>query len=176
MKREMRNMATKQELAESHSDVRLLTVNRGSAKVLAQHIISPLEGLKAQGVNCRHAPGVPVFGALPHAEPETISPVQLRWFNSLVVGENLAHEQTITLPEYMIKEAWPTYLEKEYCINMSFTLRPTTSGSHVFSVITTGKADVLVKITFSIVHRSQSFFQSPSTFTKPRLSDASLLI
>lgn len=29
MKREMRNMATKQELAESHSDVRLLTVNRG---------------------------------------------------------------------------------------------------------------------------------------------------
>ncbi|RYC91499.1 putative beta-glucosidase I [Fusarium oxysporum f. sp. narcissi] len=135
----------------------------GSAKVLAQHIISPLEGLKAQGVNCRHAPGVPVFGALPHAEPETISPVQLRWFNSLVVSENLAHEQTITLPEYMIKEAWPTYLEKEYCTNMSFTLRPRTSGSHVFSVITTGKADVLVNGD-NIFHRPQEPVLLPESF------------
>ncbi|KNB09605.1 hypothetical protein FOXG_10148 [Fusarium oxysporum f. sp. lycopersici 4287] len=135
----------------------------GSAKVLAQHIISPLEGPKAQGANCRHAPGVPVFGALPHAEPETISPVQLRWFNSLVVGENLAHEQTITLPEYMIKEAWPTYLEKEYCTNMSFTLRPTTSGSHVFSVITTGKADVLVNGD-NVFHRQQEPVLLPESF------------
>ncbi|KAK2686064.1 hypothetical protein QWA68_015302 [Fusarium oxysporum] len=116
----------------------------GSAKVLAQHIISPLDGLKAQGVDYRHAPGVPVFAVLPHVEPEAISPVQLRWFNSLVVGENLAHEQTIELPEYMIKEAWPTYLNREYCTSMSFTLMPTTSGNHIFSVITTGKADVLV--------------------------------
>ncbi|EMT71647.1 glycoside hydrolase superfamily [Fusarium oxysporum II5] len=135
----------------------------GSAKVLAQHIISPLEGLKAQGVNCRHATGVPVFGALPHAEPETISPVQLRWFNSSVVGENLAHEQTITLPEYMIKEAWPTYLEKEYCTIMSFNLRPTTSGGHVFSVITTGKADLLVNGE-KVFHRPQEPVLLPESF------------
>ncbi|KAK2674181.1 Glycoside hydrolase, family 3, N-terminal [Fusarium oxysporum f. sp. vasinfectum] len=135
----------------------------GSAKVLAQHIISPLEGLKAQGVNCRHALGVPVFGALPHAEPETISPVRLRWFNSSVVGENLAHEQTITLPEYMIKEAWPTYLEKDYCTSMSFNLRPTTSGSHVFSVITTGKADLLVNGE-KVFHRPQEPVLLPESF------------
>src|SRR5688572_27059809 len=65
----------------------------GSAKVLAQHIISPLEGLQARGVNCRYSPGVPVFGALPHAEPELSSPVNLRWFNGSVVGEHLVHEQ-----------------------------------------------------------------------------------
>ncbi|KAH7240247.1 glycoside hydrolase superfamily [Fusarium redolens] len=135
----------------------------GSAKVLAQHIISPLDGLKAQSVNCRHAPGVPVFGALPHAEPETLSPVQLRWFNSSVVGERLAHEQAITLPEYMIKEAWPAYLNKEYCTSMSFTLRPMTSGSHVFSVITTGKADVLVNGD-KVFYRPQETVLLPESF------------
>ncbi|KAL9562632.1 hypothetical protein ACKAV7_013196 [Fusarium commune] len=135
----------------------------GSAKVLAQHIISPLEGLKAQGVDCRHAPGVPVFGALPHAEPEAISPVQLRWFNGSAVGENLVHEQTIALPEYMIKEAWPVYLNKEYCTSMSFNLRPTTSGSHVFSVITTGKTDLLVNGE-KVFHRPQEPVLLPESF------------
>ncbi|KAF9770597.1 hypothetical protein IL306_011837 [Fusarium sp. DS 682] len=135
----------------------------GSAKVLAQHIISPLEGLKAQGVDCHHAPGVPVFGALPHAEPEIISPVQLRWFNSSVVGENLVHEQTVALPEYMIKEAWPAYLDKEYCTSMSFTLTPTTSGNHIFSVITTGKADVFVDGE-KVFHRPQEPVLLPESF------------
>lgn len=135
----------------------------GSAKVLAQHIISPLEGLKAQGVDCRHAPGVPVFGALPHAKPTTISPIQLRWFNSSTVGENLAHEQSIVQPEYMIKEAWPAYLNEEYCTEMSYTLTPTTSGSHVFSVITTGKADVLVDGK-RVFHRIQEPVLLPESF------------
>ncbi|KAH7471853.1 putative beta-glucosidase I [Fusarium oxysporum f. sp. matthiolae] len=135
----------------------------GSAKVLAQHVISPLDGLKAQGVDCRHAPGVPVFGALPHAEPESISPVQLRWFNSSVVGENLAHEQTIALPEYMIKEAWPAYLNPEYCTSMAFSLTPTTSGKHVFSVIITGKADVLVDGE-KVFHRPQEPVLLPESF------------
>ncbi|KAF4449691.1 hypothetical protein F53441_7092 [Fusarium austroafricanum] len=135
----------------------------GSAKVLAQHIISPLEGLKAQGVDCRHAPGVPVFGALPHAEPSTISFVQLRWFNGSIVGENLAHEQTIAQPEYMIKEAWPEYLNTEYCTSMSYTLTPTTSGSHIFSVITTGKADVLVDGK-KVFHRPQEPVLLPESF------------
>ncbi|KAF5560915.1 glycoside hydrolase family 3 [Fusarium phyllophilum] len=135
----------------------------GSAKVLAQHIISPLDGLKAQGVDCLHAPGVPVFGALPHAEPETISPVQLRWFNSSVIGENVAHVQEIALPEYMIKVAWPAYLTKEYCTSMSFTLRPITSGNHVFSVITTGKADVFVNGE-KVFHRPQESVLLPESF------------
>ncbi|KAG5753312.1 hypothetical protein H9Q70_004053 [Fusarium xylarioides] len=135
----------------------------GSAKVLAQHIISPLDGLKAQGVDCRHAPGVPVFGALPHAEPDTISPVQLRWFNGSTIGKNVAQVQEIALPEYMIKEAWPSYLNKEYCTDMSFTLRPTTSGSHVFSVITTGKADVFVNGE-KVFHRPQEPVLLPESF------------
>ncbi|KAF5658701.1 beta-glucosidase [Fusarium heterosporum] len=135
----------------------------GSAKVLAQHVISPLEGLKAQGVQYRHAPGVPVFGALPHAEPQAISPVQLRWFNGSVVGKNPASQQTIAQAEYMIKEAWPSFLDKDYCTSMSFTLRPTTSGHHIFSVITTGKADVFIDGE-KVSHRPQEPILLPESF------------
>lgn len=135
----------------------------GSAKVLAQHIVSPLQGLKSRGVTCRFASGVPVFGALPHAVPDSISEVQLRWFNGSVVGENLAHEQTVALPEYMIKEAWPDYLSKDYCSSMSFTLIPKTSGDHIFSVITTGKADVIVNGE-NVFHRPQEPVLLPESF------------
>ncbi|KAG5661881.1 hypothetical protein KAF25_004120 [Fusarium avenaceum] len=135
----------------------------GSAKVLAQHVISPLEGLKAQGVQCQYAPGVPVFGALPHADPKTISPVRLIWFNGSLVGENPAYEQTIEEAEYMIKEAWPSFLDQEYCSSMNFILRPTTSGSHVFSVITTGKADVFIDGE-NVFHRRQEPVLVPESF------------
>lgn len=135
----------------------------GSAKVLAQHIISPLEGLQARGVNCRYSPGVPVFGALPHAEPELSSPVNLRWFNGSVVGEHLVHEQTISTPEYMIKEAWPAFLKAEYCTSMTFTLTPTTTGEHIFSAITTGTADVLVDGE-KVFHRPQEPSLLPESF------------
>ncbi|KAL4731405.1 hypothetical protein ACLX1H_000371 [Fusarium chlamydosporum] len=135
----------------------------GSAKVLAQHIISPLYGLESRGIRCRHAPGVPVFGALPHAEAGSITDVQLRWFNSVMVGDNLAHEQTIKQPEYMIKEAWPSYLNKEYCTSMSFSLTPSSSGDHTFSVITTGKADVLINGS-NIFHRPQEPVLLPESF------------
>ncbi|CAG7565970.1 unnamed protein product [Fusarium equiseti] len=135
----------------------------GSAKVLAQHIISPLYGLKSRGVKCRHAPGVPVFGALPHAEACSITDVQLRWFNSSVVGENVAHEQTIKQPEYMIKEAWLSYLNKEYCTSMSFSLTPLSNGNHTFSVITTGKADVLIN-GINVFHRPQEPVLLPESF------------
>ncbi|RGP77235.1 hypothetical protein FLONG3_4750 [Fusarium longipes] len=135
----------------------------GSAKVLAQRIISPLYGLESRGVTCRHAPGVPVFGALPHAEPGSVSEVHLKWFNGSVVGDNLTHEQIIAQPEYMIKETWPAYLDKEYCTSMAFTLTPTTSGNHTFSVITTGKADVLINGD-QVFHRPQEPVLLPESF------------
>lgn len=135
----------------------------GSAKVLAQHIITPLDSIRARGLECQYAHGVPVFGALPHAESGIISPVLVRWFNGSVVGQGLAHEQTIPQPEYMIKEAWPAYLDAEYCTSMSFSLTPTTSGNHTFSAITTGKADILVdgKVVY---HRPQEPVLLPESF------------
>ncbi|SPJ75470.1 uncharacterized protein FTOL_05201 [Fusarium torulosum] len=126
----------------------------GSAKLLAQHIISPRCGLESRWIKCRCAPGVPVFGVLRHAEEGSVTEVQLRWFNSSVVGDNLAHEQTITQPEYMIKEAWPSYLNRQYCTSMSFNLTPTSSSDHTFSVITTGKADVFINGN-NVFHRPQ---------------------
>lgn len=104
-----------------------------------------------------------MFGALPHADPGTISSVRLIWFNGSLVGENLAYEQTIAEAEYMIKEAWPSFLDQEYCSSMNFILRPTTSGSHIFSVITTGKADVFIDGE-NVFHRQQEPVLVPESF------------
>jgi beta-glucosidase len=136
----------------------------GSAKVLSQRIVSPLEGLEALGVECRYSPGVPVYGALPHAKPDTISPVLLRWFNGPKVEEAAkVHEQTIATPEYMIKEAWPSFLESDYCTSMTFDLTPSISGEHTFSVITTGRAVVLVN-GIEVFERKQETNLLPESF------------
>ncbi|KAH6661792.1 glycoside hydrolase superfamily [Plectosphaerella plurivora] len=149
----------------------------GSAKVLAQHIISPQQGLEALGVKCLHSAGVPVYAALPHAEPDVVgpfssvgeiktnatTPVLLEWFNAKVVGERAVHTSAIASAEYMIKEAWPSYLDEDYCTRMSFTLTPKTSGNHVFSVITTGSATVFLD-GVEVFHRPQEPVLQPESF------------
>ncbi|KAL2833969.1 glycoside hydrolase superfamily [Aspergillus pseudoustus] len=122
----------------------------GSARVDSIRAVSPVEGLKEAGFNVIEAPGVPVFGALPHADPaiiytsdtkaQTPEPVKLEWFNGHSIGQNLVHEETKALPEYMIKEKWPSYLSAEYCTRLSFAIRPTTTGEHILSIISTGPA------------------------------------
>ncbi|KAJ4253956.1 hypothetical protein NW762_010355 [Fusarium torreyae] len=145
----------------------------GSAKVLAQHIISPLQGLKDAGLEIRYSPGVPVYATVPHALPGTLStfvdqtseqsPVLLEWFNGSIIGQNKAHEQMITVPEYMIKEAWPQFLDTEYCTRMAFSLTPSSTGSHWFSVITTGSAIVYVNGS-EVYHRPQESDLQPESF------------
>ncbi|KAL2814385.1 glycoside hydrolase superfamily [Aspergillus cavernicola] len=122
----------------------------GSARVDSLHAVNPAQGLKEAGFNVIDAPGVPVFGALPHAEPallytsdtkaQPLQPVKLEWFNGHVIGQTLVHEETKALPEYMIKEKWPSYLSHEYCTRMTFAIRPFTDGEHILSVISTGPA------------------------------------
>ena len=122
----------------------------GSARVDAIRAVSPAEGFKAAGYNTTVAPGVPVYGALPHADASIIfdtatkqqcaQPVQIEWFNGHKVGEGLAHAERKPLPEYMIKEKWPEYLSREYCTRITFNICPTTSGEHVLSIISTGPA------------------------------------
>ena len=133
----------------------------GSARVDSIHAVTPLEGLGQLGVNCMFSPGIPVFGALHHAEPSTVSetgkytlvddaanhttpsitrPVKLEWFNGEVIGPKLVNSEMIPTAEYMIKEAWPQYLSSEYCTRMTFDITPKTSGPHSFSVISTGPA------------------------------------
>ncbi|EMD94619.1 glycoside hydrolase family 3 protein [Bipolaris maydis ATCC 48331] len=124
----------------------------GSAKVLAQHIVSPLDGFQLRGINCQYSAGVPVSPTLPHIP--TGSSVHLEWFNGSVIGMNRVHEQDISNAEYMIKEAWPTYLDENYCTLMRFSLTPGSTGDHMFSVITTGEARVFLNGT-EIFHRPQ---------------------
>lgn len=149
----------------------------GSAKVLAQHIVSPKEGLKGLGIQCVHSPGVPVYAALPHAnsdiigpaasqgreEADATKPVFLEWFNGKVIGRNKVHSSFVANAEYMIKEAWPDYLDEDYCTRMSFTLTPKTSGPHVFSVITTGSATVFLDGA-EVFHREQEPVLQPESF------------
>ncbi|KAF4972513.1 hypothetical protein FSARC_937 [Fusarium sarcochroum] len=145
----------------------------GSAKVLAQHIISPLQGLKDAGLKVEYSPGVPVYATVPHALPQTLSssvpqsseqnPVLLEWFNGSKIGQNKAHEQMITVPEYMIKESWPKFLDTEYCTRMVFFLTPYSSGSHWFSVITTGSATVYVNDS-EVYNRPQEQDLQPESF------------
>lgn len=104
---------------------------------------------------------MPVFGAVPHAEPFIASeakgslhydvsptkirssiarPIKLEWFNGSTIGKDLAHTEMTENAEYMIKEARPHYLSPEYCSRMCFDLTPKTSCPHCFSVISTGRA------------------------------------
>ncbi|KAL4900763.1 hypothetical protein BDW74DRAFT_170545 [Aspergillus multicolor] len=122
----------------------------GSARVDSLRAVSPIQGLKEAGFSVMESPGVPVFGALPHADTSIIyradtktqdpEPVSLEWFSGHMIGKNLRHAETKPLPEYMIKERWPSYLSAEYCTRMTFGIRPTTTGQHILSVISTGPA------------------------------------
>jgi beta-glucosidase len=40
----------------------------------------------------------------------------------------------------MLKEQWPSYLDKDFCSQLTFDLTPTTTGVHTLSVLTTGTA------------------------------------
>ncbi|KAG8625687.1 hypothetical protein KVT40_006088 [Elsinoe batatas] len=126
----------------------------GSARVDALHAVSPIEGMQKAGFDVQASPGIPVFGALPHAEPSMVTdpegktsttPVKVEWFNSAMIGENLVHTEQRPSAEYMIKEQWPSYLSKDYCSRMTFTLTPSRSGNHIFSVVSTGRTRCLIK-------------------------------
>ncbi|PWY67929.1 glycoside hydrolase [Aspergillus heteromorphus CBS 117.55] len=119
----------------------------GSARVDSLHAVSPVEGLAKAGFAVNASPGIPVFGALPHADPSVLDAsesVRVEWFNGRVIGENLVHQEWKALPEYMIKEQWPSYLTAEYCTRITFDVWPVTSGDHILSVISTGPAIVHV--------------------------------
>lgn len=139
----------------------------GSAKVPVDHVVTPLDGLRAAGVDLTYEPGVPVYGAVPlppskivsltnsPVEPgETPKPVRIEWFNGSSVGVNSVKDEMVATSEYMIKEKWPEYLSEDYCTQMTFDLTPETSGPHVFSVITTGTADLYVDGE-KVYHREQ---------------------
>ncbi|KAM0327001.1 hypothetical protein ACHAQA_006122 [Verticillium albo-atrum] len=126
----------------------------GSARVDALHAITPIEGFRSLGYTTREARGVPVFGAVPHADPSIVfphgnehaapRPVKLEWFNGPIVGENLAHEESIQQAEYMIKEKWPEYLDKDYSTRITFDLVAPSTGNHIFSIISTGRARLYI--------------------------------
>lgn len=123
----------------------------GSARVDALHAITPIEGFKRLGYDTRAAAGMPIFGAVPHADPSYVFPtdsqhhsklpVRLEWFNGSVIGENLAHEEFRPQAEYMIKEQWPEYLDKvDYCTRITFDLVAPSTSNAIFSVLSTGRA------------------------------------
>ncbi|KAH7367707.1 glycoside hydrolase superfamily [Plectosphaerella cucumerina] len=126
----------------------------GSARVDALHAVSPVQGFRNTGLPIREARGVPVFGAVPHADPSIVfpsgsetssaTPVRIEWFNSATVGENLAHDELVPQAEYMIKEKWPSYLNVDYTSRITFDLVAPSSGEHIFSVISTGRARLYV--------------------------------
>ncbi|KAM0431471.1 hypothetical protein ACHAPT_005449 [Fusarium lateritium] len=145
----------------------------GSAKVHTARVVSPLQALTESGVRCLFAEGVPVHAALPHPPPDIISssddngldtsPVSLQWFNGNVVGQNKVYEERVPTPEYMIKEAWPKFLDRDYCTRMTFALTPHTTGDHIFSAITTGTARVFID-GIEVFHREQEPVLMPESF------------
>jgi beta-glucosidase len=142
----------------------------GSARVDSLRAVSPVQGLRDAGFDVIEAPGVPVFGALPHTDTAIIyvpgthtqlpEPVSLEWFNGHIIGQSSVHKETKALPEYMIKEKWPSYLDFEYCTKMEFAVRPTTSGEHILSVISTGPA-------ICYINGEKVFTRSQETDLKP---------
>lgn len=139
----------------------------GSARVPVEHIITPVDALKAARVDFVYEKGPPVYGAVPVPGPHVMSPtggseqpgaisepVRLEWFNGWKIGENLVKDDMIENSEYMIKEKWPTYLDEDYCTRMTFDLTPETTGTHTFTVVSTGIANLYVDGE-KIYHREQ---------------------
>lgn len=129
----------------------------GSARVPIEHLVTPLQGLQAAGLEVTYELGVPVYGAIPVPFHRNISPprssyppgtvakpVRIEWFNGSLIGQNFVKDETVEKSEYMIKEVWPNILSKDYCTRMTFDLIPETSGEHTFSVVTTGTATLYI--------------------------------
>lgn len=139
----------------------------GSAVVPVDHVVSPVEALKAAKVDFKFDPGVPVYGATPLPRSHVVSktgstssaakealPVRIEWFNGSKICKIPIKDEMVASSTYMIKEKWPTYLDQDYCTRMTFDLTPRTSGPHVFSVITTGTSTLYVNGE-KIYHREQ---------------------
>lgn len=90
-------------------------------------------------------------------------PVLVEWFNGSVIGENLVYREHKALPEYMIKEKWPSCLSKEYCTRMTFDICPNTSGDHILSDISTGPAICYVN-SEKVFSRPQGTDLKPESF------------
>ncbi|KAL7916797.1 glycoside hydrolase superfamily [Trichoderma velutinum] len=146
----------------------------GSARVDALHAVSVIQGFKTLGIKSKFEPGVPVFGALPHADPATVSKpktelssgalknnvpgrnVRLQWFNGSTMGENQVLEEYINRAEYMIKETWPSFLDRTYCTRMTCVITPKTSGLHTFSVVTTGKSICYINGELAFIRKQET--------------------
>lgn len=141
----------------------------GSAKVDYARHVTPIAGLQAAGFDVTYEKGVPVFGAVPLplldilspsvSGSPTTNPVKLEWFNKSEIGKNQVHEQHLTKSEYMIKERWPDFLAPEYCTRMTFNLTPRTTGEHLFSCMSTGKAIVYVNNEIVFVREQEQKLQ-----------------
>lgn len=154
--------ASKVAVIGQHADIPPI-MGGGSAVVPVDHVVTPLEGLTAAGVNFKFEPGVPVYGAVPLPLPKLLSktgaaadsrPVRVEWFDGSKVGENLVKDEQIASPNFMLKEKWPTWLDQEYCTRMTFDITPETSGPHVFAVVTTGTSTLYIDGE-KIYHREQ---------------------
>jgi beta-glucosidase len=148
----------------------------GSAKVNSLKSISLVEGLFHAGTPFKYEAGVPVFAAVPQAEAAVLSrtsnstppgqdpkPFLLEWFNGSHIGIRQVHSENIANAEYMIKEKWPSFLDSNYCTRMTFSIKPKTSGSHLFSIITTGTSTVYVN-NEKVYHRPQEPTLLPESF------------
>ena len=127
----------------------------GSARIFPLGGITPLQGLEQAGFKPTYHPGVPVYNAIPLPSIDIVrpsvdqgspaEPVQCEWYNSNAPDNNPVRSTSLKRPEYMIKEAWPNYLnEIGWCSRMTFRITPTTSGEHIIGVAATGEADVFV--------------------------------
>ncbi|KPM46039.1 hypothetical protein AK830_g419 [Neonectria ditissima] len=118
----------------------------GSDEVLAQHIVSPLQGLEDRGLKLRYSPGVPVYATVPRQ-----------------CWRGPDYKQRIVNPEYKIKEAWPDFPSENYCTRMQFSLTQRSAGNHTFSVITTDSARVYVD-DVEVFYRPQEPELQPDSF------------
>ncbi|PSN67619.1 glycoside hydrolase [Corynespora cassiicola Philippines] len=158
-------VGTKVAVIGQHADIPPI-MGGGSAVVPVDHVVTPIEGLQAAGVDFKFEPGVPVYGAVPLPSSKLISqtgssedeknplPVRIEWFHGSEVGTNPAKDEQVASPTCMIKEKWPTWLSQDYCTRMTFDITPTTSGPHIFSVVTTGTSILYVNGK-KIYHREQ---------------------
>ncbi|KAH7012544.1 glycosyl hydrolase family 3 C-terminal domain-containing protein [Microdochium trichocladiopsis] len=145
----------------------------GSARVDAQHAITLVDGLPMLGYDVKVAAGVPVFGAVPHADPSAVfevgntehtpAPVKIEWFNGPTIGENPSFQEMRPQAEYMIKERWPGHLDKDYCTRITFDLVAPSSGQHLFSAISTGRAVVYID-GVQVFERPQETKLKPESF------------
>ncbi|KAJ5745714.1 hypothetical protein N7520_010896 [Penicillium odoratum] len=121
----------------------------GSASLTPSYVVTPLQALQERfgKDNIKYHAGVPIFKKIPSAplslmttESDGKPGVDCYWYNGWTIGENQVHHEVLEATQTLVIESRISELTSKHCSQMSFVIRPKTTGIHAFGVTACGES------------------------------------